>query len=78
MTVEPLRAVGALERHAGDVDRLGLDVEIDDEVLGALARHVGIVEWVAGGVGQARVLQLGGVGDERRIRRPASRAGRSG
>ena len=37
----------------GDVDRLGLDVEIDDEILGALAGHDGVVEGVAGGVGQA-------------------------
>ena len=34
-----VRAVRALERHAGDVDRLRLDVEVDDEVFGPLVRQ---------------------------------------
>ena len=64
MADEPFERVGALERHAGDVDRLGLDVEVDDEVFGAFVRHGGVVEGVAGRVGQARILELGRVGDE--------------
>ena len=51
-------------RHAGDVDRLRLDVEVDDEIFGAFVGHSRVVERVAGGVGQARVLQLGRVGHE--------------
>ena len=40
-------AVGALHRHVDDVDRLGLEVQVEDEVRG---------ERVARGVGQAGVL----------------------
>ena len=44
MTVEPFVGIGALERHARDVDGLGLDVEIDDEIFGGHAgRRDGIV-----------------------------------
>ena len=57
-------AVAALHRHAGDVRRRGLDGQVQDEVVGAFAGDRGIVEVVAGGVGQARILELVRVGDQ--------------
>ena len=57
-----VRRVGALERHARDVDGLGLHVEIDDEVFGGLPGGTCVSSsGLPAAVGDAGILQLGGV-----------------